>query len=143
MEIIPRVGLDILKLGLTADEVINSLGVPTKDSRDEFEDRFMCYHGKGIAVRFEDGNDNRVGWIIVSNPSVTLYGIQPIGMDIDTVINHLEQHLNEKIDIDDFDDSTSRTFEDSWVEVQETLGFVQQINIGVPYDDKDNPLWPE
>ena len=143
MEIIPRVGLDILKFCLTADEVIDSLGAPTKDSLNEFEDRYICYHGKGFAVRIEDGNDNRVGWIMVSNPSVTLFGIQPIGMDVESVIAHVKKYLNENIDFDDYDDSSSRTFEDSWVEIQETLGFVQQVNFGVPYDDDDNVIWPE
>lgn len=35
----------------------------------------------------------------------------------------------------------STTFEESWIELLETLGWVTQINFGVPYKE-DEPAWP-
>jgi hypothetical protein len=143
MKIIPKVGLDNLKFGLTSQEVKTILGNPSHEFTDEFGDLHLCYQGKGLAVKIEKENGNRAGWIMISDPSVSILDIQPIGEPIENIISHFQNHLSDTIESEDYGIWTSRTFENNWIEIQETLGFVTEINIGVPYDENDNAIWPE
>ena len=131
-----------MKFGLTAQEVIDLHGNPSTEFVDDFGDRHLCYSNLGFAAKIEKESGDRVGWIMVSNPSVSLFGIKPIGQPIDVVIGHFQKHLSDTVEIEDYGIWTSRTFKNAWVEIQETLGIVTQINFGVAYDDQDNIQWP-
>ena len=142
MKIQPIVGLDDLKFGFTCHEVIKLHGDPSSEFVDDFGDLNLCYSNQGFAVKIEKENDDRVGWIMVSNPLVSAFGIQPIGQQIDDVIEHFQKHLSDTVEVEDYGIWTSRTFENSWIEIQETLGIVTQINFGVAYDKEGNIQWP-
>lgn len=143
MEIIPKVGLDTLKFGLTPKEVKAIHGNPSHEFTDDFGDQILCYPDYGFAVKIEKENESKVGWIMVSNPSVSIFGIQPIGQNTVSVINQIQEHLSDSMEQTDYGTWSSNTFEDSWIEIQESLGFVTLINFGVPYGPNDKILWPK
>ena len=143
MKIIPEYGTDQILFGSTKQDCIKTYGPPTKEVIDDSGDINLYYFDLGLALKLEQENNGLVGWIQVSNPRVSLLGIKPIGQKASVIIEQLKQTLGSNIEEQNLDDWQSIVFEDYWLEIQVSLGFIQQVNFGVLYDEEDKPKWPK
>jgi len=143
MKITPRVGAANARFGMTVHEGIEAMGVPDRDYIDDDGDRCLCYDRLGLVLRFEEVHCGRLGWIMVLNPEATIRGRRAIGIRFSEIESFLDAEFVEAKDYQDFGYWCSTTWVASWLEVQYALGWVQQINLGVCFDDADEPLWPE
>ena len=142
IEIIPGTGLDMLHFGMTKSEVFEQLGFPNKSYLTASDCREVQYFALKLVLKFESGNDNRLGWMEVHNRDSILLGRSPWLMPRDELVALLTRSLGEAPELDDYNHFESLTFRDSWVELQFQLGELSCINFGVRYDDNDDPIWP-
>lgn len=63
IEIIPGTGLDMLHFGMTKSEVFERLGFPNKSYLTASDCREVQYFALKLVLKFESGNDNRLGWM--------------------------------------------------------------------------------
>lgn len=132
-----------MRFGMITDEVLTVLGAPDRGFLCDDGERRFRYNTFGLVLTFESINEHRLGWIIVANPAATLYGKKVIGESFLEVASCIDSHLQETKSLEDYELWSSTTWDDSWVEVQETAGWVTEIHLGVPFGGDDCPLWPE
>ena len=142
MKIIPAHGTEQINFGSTKQDCIKTFGQPTKEIIDDGGNTILCYSNLGLGLKLEKENDDLLGWIQITNPKVTMFGIKPIGCETVGVIEKLKQELGSNIEEQDLGEWQSLTFEDHWLEIQTSLGFVQQVNFGVLYGEDGDPNWP-
>ena len=143
MEIIPRIGVTNLRFGMTVDQVREVAGLPDADYIDADDgDRYLCYNRLGVALRFNEEGERRLGWIVVANPEATVFGRKAIGTRFSEIEALLDTELHDTKACDDSGYHRYTIWEETWIEVQHTLGWVQQINLGVTFNSDDEPLWP-
>ena len=134
MEIIPRVGVTNLRFGMTVGQVLEVAGLPDADYIDADDgDRYLCYNRLGVALRFNEEGERRLGWIVVANPEATVFGRKAIGARFSEIEALLDSELHDAKACDDFGYHRYTTWEETWLEVQHTLGWIQQIKLGVPF----------
>lgn len=142
MKIIPAQGTDQIKFGSSQEDCLKVFGKPTKEVIDDYECTNFCYFNLGLGLKFERENKDLLGWIQVTNPEAELFSLKPIGKKADDILEQLKKELGSNIEQQDLGEWQSLTFEDHWLEIQMSIGFIQQINFGVLYDDTDKPKWP-
>ena len=143
MKIVPRIGVDQVRFGMVTGEVVTILGDPDKDFVCDDGERRFRYNSLGLILTFESVNENRLGWIIVANPSSILYGKKVIGESFLEVESSIDSHIQETKSLEDYELWSSTTWGDTWLEVQETAGWVTEVHLGVPFGVDDCPVWPE
>lgn len=142
LNLIPKVGAFGLRFGMDQTEVKELIGEPDKVFRSESGDLHYCFIGLGIALRFDVDSGERLAWIDVANPNAEILDLAPIGKSIEEVILQMRSKLGEIEETEDYGIWSSRTFPDAWIELQETLGWVTQINMGVCFAEDNSPQWP-
>jgi len=136
-------GIHHFLFGQTEQQVINSQGTPNKKFADEHGDIFLLFNSLETTLKFEKENDFKLSWIETSNMKATLPEFSPWGVSQVEIITKLTQILGELPEIEDYGDYQSMTFNNSWLELQFRYEKLKQINFGVLYNDKSEPLWPE
>jgi len=142
MKILPKIGTDIIKFGVTEDEAFKILGKTDKTYITDGENKRVQFYSRKIELSFEPENDNRLGWIEVHDPEAELYECNPIGMVQNEVLDIITSELGEEPKIEDYDSFVSATYDNNWVECIFSFGCLTNINLGVAYDEFDNPQWP-
>jgi len=136
-------GIHHFIFGQTEQQVINSQGTPSKKFADEYGDIFLLFNSLETTLKFEKENDFKLSWIETSNIKATFPEFSPWGVSQVEIITKLTQILGELPEIEDYGDYQSMTFNSSWLELQFRYEKLKQINFGVLYNDKSEPLWPE
>lgn len=138
MKIYPKNGLDQLLFGMKQKDVIALYGPPNKKIEDEDNNIIFLYNQTKIRLTFYEDEDFRLGYIITSNPKVTLLDKKVIGKNA----TKLKQELPFKTwEQEDFD-STENHFNDSnWIILQSEFDVVIRIEIGAIINDNDEFEW--
>jgi hypothetical protein len=143
MEIIPHFGLSLIPFGVTKSQVLAQLGFPTKSHVTDFGDCEIQYFQHKLVLKFEKENGDRLGWIEVHNKDFKTFGVNPWALPKENVIELFTKQLGESPELEDYFSFESYLFDKSWVELQFEFGELSSINLGVLYDDKDQPIWPD
>lgn len=142
MEVTPGIGTDIIRFGITEAEAIALLGEPDKTyATDEGSNRLQ-FNLLRIELSFEPENENRLGWIEIHNPEVSLGGRKLIGSSQQEVLGFVSGLLDEQPEIEDYGSFLSVSYDENWVELQFQFGSLDCINVGVHYDESEKPKWP-
>jgi len=142
VEVIPGVGTDLVQFGVTESEACVLLGSPDKVYTTDGNNKRLQFNETRLELSFEPDNDERLGWIEVHNPNAKLYEMNVIGMKQDAIIELVTNSLNEKPIFDDYDSFISVSYDNNWIELQFEFGCLRNINLGVLYDESENPIWP-
>lgn len=142
MEVIPGIGTDKIRFGITESEAIDVLGSPDKTYITDEGCKRLQFNLLRIELSFEPENENRLGWIEVHNPELLLGGRKLIGTQQQEVLNFVSELLNESPEIEDYGSFLSVSYDEHWVELQFQFGCLDCINVGVSYDESENPKWP-
>ena len=141
MEIIIGKGTSLVSFGLTESETESKLGEPNKSFLSDFDCKRTQYFNHLLELSFEPENDNRLGWIEVHKPECELFGRKLIGIGQEEVLKFVGENCNEVPEIEDYGSMVSVTFHSIWLELQFEFGKCSNINLGVLYDENDNPVW--
>ncbi|MDG9670087.1 hypothetical protein ONV78_20290 [Hahella sp. CR1] len=139
----PGVGIGDLIFGLGREDVEKLLGAPDKEHVNDYNDVFLHYHEKQLALRFDHDSDLRLSWIDCHNPKAVLFGQSLIGEPQGEVLKVVQSHHAGKSEVDEFLSFESHTYHDIWTEFQFNDGRLTNINLGYVFDEDHEPVWPE
>lgn len=95
MEMILAKGIDTITFGLTQDEVLNRLGLPDQEFRDEYGGMRFDYIDAKLSL-FLNEDDGRLFHIKTADPCVALLGYLMIKAEITSLLDCLLPSLVRK-----------------------------------------------
>ena len=138
MKLNPKNGIDQLLFGMKQKDVIALYGKPDKQFEDDDSNIILLYNQAKLRLTFYEDEDFRLGYIITSNPEVTLLDKKVIGRNV----AELKQELPFKSwEQEDFDSTENHFNESNWLILQSEFGIVIRIEIGSIINDKDEFDW--
>lgn len=140
MNIVVGRGVGNIVFGLTEYDVVMKLGAPDKVGIDANGSRDLIYHEWQLVLKIEP--DGRLGWIEVHDPQATWTGLKPWETERTILLDLLAEFLGESSETNDYGKLETWFFSDHQVELQYELGRLSAFNIGVTYDENDEPRWP-
>ena len=149
MEILFGTGITGLgNFGERRSQILERLGEPTKkvlldddDAREEWQ-----YYSLESSFRFYDLHDGRLGWIRSDNPNLILLGTKVIGSESSEIHALMKKAGYGEPELDDYEEWSSLTWENVWLELQTTYGRIRSINLGVPWSEEGDEIsyaWPK
>ena len=138
MIINPKNGIDALLFGMKQKEVEALYGKPNKQFNDEDGNVIYLYNTIKLRLTFYEDEAFRLGYMITSNPELTILDSKPIGRDIEVVKNELPFKSWEQ---EDFDSTENHFNESNWLILQSEFGQIIRVEIGAIINDKDEFDW--
>jgi hypothetical protein len=84
MNILPLKGTNKLQFGMYKSDILKSLGKPDSidnlDAKDEVSSEIYYYDSMGLGLYFDKDTGFRLWGLSISDPSIQLNGVSPIGM---------------------------------------------------------------
>jgi hypothetical protein len=131
-------GIDALLFGMKQKEVEALYGKPNKQFNDEDGNVIYLYNTIKLRLTFYEDEAFRLGYMITSNPELTILDSKPIGRDIEVVKNELPFKSWEQ---EDFDSTENHFNESNWLILQSEFGQIIRVEIGAIINDKDEFDW--
>ena len=141
MKLYPTSGIDQLLFGMQQHDVEKLYGKPDKQFNDDDKNVICVYNQLKWRLTFYDDEELRLGYIIVSNPEVTLFDSKVIGGKVAEIKTALESHNFKTWEKEDFDLAENHFNEDNWLILQSEFDQVIKIEIGAIINDKDEFNW--
>lgn len=155
-QIIPGVGIDSLKFGMTRDEIRNLMGAPEEIDNIPDEDDKMIdsleswfYDELELTLVFDEDYEWRLVSIALSDEHYTLFGDSIVGRPVPDVIDILKKHkveITDRVDASDPENPDMEIIEseNEGLMIWAMDGEVIEIQI-VPEMDEDGStlIWPE
>ena len=138
MIINPKNGIDQLLFGMKQEDVVKLYGIPDKKFNDDENNEILIYNNQQLRLTFYSDENNRLGYIITSNPRITLLGKNVIGELVEEIKSELPFKSWEE---EDFDSVENHFNESNWLILQSEFGKVIRIEIGAIINDKDEFEW--
>jgi len=143
MKIKPLIGIDNIVLGSSKEALFDLLGEPESSSSDEWPDGTISeawkYPGMGIVLNFDSDTDYRLSTITVTAKDAELDDINPIGSNIDILINEFPTIV--------LDEDLSETMKDYVCQQREISfwtvnGVIEHVTLFPEYGADNLPIWP-
>lgn len=138
MKLNPKNGIDKLLFGMKQKDVIDLYGTPDKQFEDDDKNQIFLYNDAKIRLTFYEDEDFRLGYIISSNPEITVLDIKVIGKNVEEVKNELPFKTWEQ---EDFDSTENHFNESNWLILQSEFEKIIRVEIGAIINDKDEFDW--
>ena len=131
-------GIDSLLFGMQPKDVEAIYGKPNRTFIDEDKNQIYLYHSHKWRLTFYEEEQFKLGYIITSNPDVTLHNHTLIGKKVQDVISTLEIKEWEE---EDFDSTTNYFNETNWLIFQTEYDEILRVELGAIINDKDEFDW--
>jgi len=148
--IIPGVGFDNIKFGMSEDETITLLGKPDEIEVQEMEDgesvNIYYYDDIGVSMSFDSMEDFRLVELAFDDSRYTMEKNFFPGMSKELFFEHateLGDYYVEDLSAEGSDVTELYVFEDKNINVWLREGVVDTIQIGPLWSDDENISWPE
>ena len=138
MKLNPKNGIDQLLFGMKQKDVIDLYGTPNKKFEDDDSNMIFLYNDAKLRLTFYQDEDFRLGYIISSNPEITLLDKKVIGKNVEEVKNELPFKTWEQ---EDFDSTENHFNESNWLILQSEFGKIIRVEIGAIINDNDEFDW--
>jgi hypothetical protein len=93
MKIKPLIGIDNIILGSSKEAIVTRLGNPDSTSSDEWPDNTISetwlYPKMGVQLNFDSDDNYCLSTITTTSKNVVLEGINPVGLNINTIIEQI------------------------------------------------------
>jgi len=141
MKLNPKFGIDQLLFGMKAADVSALYGQADKEFEDEDQNTIQLYNGQQWRLTFYQDEDFRLGYIITSNPALTLFGQKVIGRTPEEVKNELIAQKITSWEMEDFDLAENHFNEDHWLILQSEFDKITKVEIGAIINNNDDFDW--
>jgi hypothetical protein len=138
MKVNPKNGIDQLLFGMLQNDVIAIYGAPDKQFEDEDQNVIFLYNKPQLRLTFYQDEAMKLGYMITSNPEVTLLDKKIMNADVEAIKNELPFKAWEK---EDFDSTENHFNESNWLVLQSEFGKIIRVEIGAIINDKDEFVW--
>jgi len=138
MKLNPKNGIDLLLFGMNQKDVILVYGVPDKQFKDDDNNIIFLYNKYKFRLTFYEDEDFKLGYIISSNPNLTLLEHKIIGKNV----NEIKAILPFKTWEEECFDSTENHFnEGNWLTLQSEFDDIIRVEIGAIINENDEFEW--
>ncbi len=148
--IVPGVGFDNIKFGMTEDEVLDVLGNPDEIEVQEMEDgesvNIYYYDDLGVSMSFDSMEDYKLVELAFDDSRYTMEKNFFPGMSKNMFLEHvgeLGKYYIEDLSDEDSDVTELYVFEDKNINVWLREGVVDTIQTGPFWRDDENVSWPQ
>ena len=141
MEVKLKFGIDQLLFGMKQVDVKKLYGEPDKYFKDEDKNVILVYNQLQLRLTFYDDEDLRLGYIISSNPSLTINDKIVINQTAEEVKKQLEAHKIKSWEKEDFDLAENHFNEENWLILQSEFGRIIKVEIGAIIKNEDDFDW--
>jgi hypothetical protein len=141
MKINLKHGIDKLIFGMKQKDVRAIYGQPDRNYKDEDDNVIFAYNAIKSRLTFYKEEDFRLGYIVVSNPSLDLFGNKVINKEINEVKKELAAKGVTKFKQEEFDTFENYFNEDNWIIFQTEFDEVVKIEVGAIINQKDEFDW--
>jgi len=138
MTINPKIGIDQLIFGMKQKDVENIYGIPDKQFKDEDDNIIYLYNEKKLRLTFYADEEFRLGYIISSNPELTLFNEAIIGKQIVKVEALLKAKNFKALEIENFDSVDNYFNESNWMIFQVEYNEIIRFELGAVFNDKED-----
>ena len=138
MKVNPKNGIDQLLFGMQQKDVIAIYGSPDKEFEDEEQNVIFLYNKLQLRLTFYQDEAMKLGYMITSNPEVTLLDKKVIGLEVETIKKELPFKSWEE---EDFDSTENHFNESNWLVLQSEFGKIIRLEIGAIINDNDEFEW--
>jgi len=138
MKLNPKNGIYKLLFGMKQKDVEALYGKPSKQFNDDDANVIYVYNTEKMRLTFYEDEAFRLGYIISSNPELTLLDKKVIGKNVETVKSELPFKTWEQ---EDFDSTENHFNESNWLTLQSEYGIIIRVEIGANINDKDEFDW--
>ncbi|RZL43080.1 MAG: hypothetical protein EOP00_22865 [Pedobacter sp.] len=130
MKINLKNGIDKLLFGMLQKDVIAIYGKPSKSYKDEDENVIFLYNAQKLRLTFYVEEDLKLGYIVSSNDSLTLFDKKVLEKDIETIKKDFVSNGLKSWEEEAFDTYENYFNEDFWIIVQTEFGVAVKVEIG-------------
>jgi hypothetical protein len=141
MKINLKNGIDELLFGMKQTDVTEIYGLPNKQFKDEDDNVIYVYNTKRVRLTFYEDEDFKLGYIICSNPDLTLFDKKLINQNVDEVKNELLEKGLKTWENEYFDLAENHFNESNWFILQTEFGVIANIEMGAIINDNDEFEW--
>ncbi|WP_298141730.1 hypothetical protein [Flavobacterium sp.] len=138
MKLNPKNGIDQLLFGMKQKDVIALYGSPDKQFEDEDKNIIFLYNQHKFRLTFYEDEDFKLGYIISSNPNLTLLEHSIIGKNIKEIKTILPFKSWEE---ESFDSTENHFNESNWLTLQSEFDEIIRVEIGAIINDNDEFEW--
>jgi hypothetical protein len=141
MKINLKNGIDKLIFGMKQKDVTALYGKPDRNYKDEDDNVIFAYNALKSRLTFYKEEDFRLGYLVVSNPNLELFGHKVINRKISEVKKELAAKGVAKFTQEEFDTFENYFNEDNWIIFQTEFDEVVKVEIGAIINQKDEFDW--
>lgn len=138
MKLNPKNGIDQLLFGMKQKDVIAIYGTPDKQFTDDDDNIIFLYNNSKLRLTFYEDEDFKLGYMITSNPEVTVLDKLVIGRNVSEVKKELPFQSWE---VEDFDSTENHFNESNWLILQSEFEEITRVEIGAIINDNDEFEW--
>ena len=138
MKLNPKNGINKLLFGMKQKDVEALYGKPSKQFNDDDANIIYVYNTEKMRLTFYEDEAFRLGYIISSNPELTLLDKKVIGNNVEALKSELPFKTWEQ---EDFDSTENHFNESNWLTLQSEYGTIIRVEIGANINDKDEFDW--
>lgn len=141
MEVKLKIGIDQLRFGMKQEDVMSKYGKPDTTFLDDDKNVIFVYNQLQLRLTFYQDEAFRLGYIISSHPSLTIFRAQIIDKAEDEVFELLQKNGITKWERERFDILDNHFNEDNWLILQTEFSRIIKVEIGAIINNKDEFEW--
>ena len=141
MEVKLKFGIDQLLFGMKQADVKKLYGEPDKQFKDDDKNIILVYNQLQLRLTFYDDEDLRLGYMISSNPSLSINDKIIINQITEEVKKQLEVNKIKSWEKEDFDLTENHFNEENWLILQSEFGRIVKVEIGAVIKNEEDFDW--
>jgi hypothetical protein len=141
MEVKLKFGIDQLLFGMKQADVKKLYGEPDKQYKDDDKNIIFVYNQLQLRLTFYDDEDLRLGYIISSNPRLTINDKVFINETVEEVKKQLEVNKIKSWEKEDFDLTENHFNEENWLILQSEFARIIKVEIGAVIKNEEDFDW--
>jgi hypothetical protein len=141
MKINLKNGIDQLIFGMKQKDVTAIYGKPDRNYKDEDDNVIFAYNSLKIRLTFYKEEEFKLGYMVVSNPKLELFGNKVVNRKISEVKKEVATKGVANFTQEEFDTFENYFNEDNWIIFQTEFDEIVKVEIGAIINQKDEFDW--
>lgn len=144
MQLKPNIGIGQILFGLEPEDVEDILGEPDRVGLDEEDEGSLSYQYNHLKLRltFYDRTDGRLGYIRCAHPELQYRNESVIRVPVQKV-QYLLKKQKKHWHFETYEFFEAYFDDQTWLTLNVEYEEVVSVELGVPFDEQGNYLWPE
>lgn len=137
----PQFGLDKMLFGMLPKGIQSLYGMPNEQIKDDEGNDIWIYTDKKLKLTFYKEENQKLGYIVSSNPNLSFNSFELIGKTENEVIAWFKKHHINTFEITYNEEQTSYFNEDNWLLLHFDFSVLVKIEVGAIIKNEDEFDW--